>query len=83
MPPPVPEDSADIELLVHDLRTALTVASMGIQLAMRRVAADEVPGQERAIAGLVASLAAINTAAERTQSLIDLLHDSRAGDSPS
>ena len=83
MPPPVAEDSADIELLVHDLRTALTVASMGIQLAMRRVAADEVPGQERAIAGLVASLAAINTAADSAQSLVDVLRDLRAGESPS
>jgi len=83
VPPPVPEDSADIELLVHDLRTALTVASMGIQLAIRRVTADEVPGQERATAGLVAALAAIDTAAARTQSLIDVLRESQAGERPS
>jgi hypothetical protein len=79
VPPPVPEESADIEMLAHDLRTALTVASMGIQLAMRRVAADEYPGQERAIAGLVAALGAIDAAVTCTQSLIDGIRESKAG----
>ena len=79
MPPPVPEESPDIELLAHDLRTSLTVASMGVQMAMRRVAADEYPGQERAIAGLAAALAAIDAAVARTQDLIDCIHDSQLG----
>ncbi len=77
MPPPVPEDH-DIELLTHNLRTALTVASMGVQVAMRRVATDEFPGQERATAGLVAALAAIDAAVACTQSLIDGIRDSQA-----
>ncbi len=80
MPPPVPENPADIDLLVHDLRTALTVASMGIQLAMRRMAADEHPGTERATAGLVAALTSIDAAAVCTQSLIDLIRDTPAGE---
>jgi signal transduction histidine kinase len=78
VPPPVPEESPDIELLAHDLRTALTVASMSIQMAMRRVAADEYPGQERATAGLVAALAAIDAAVARTQDLIDCVRESRS-----
>ena len=79
MPPPVPEETPDIERLAHDLRTALTVASMGIQMAMRRVAAGEYPGQEQATAGLVAALAAIDAAVAATQSLIDGIQDSQPG----
>ena len=52
---------------------------MGVQMAMRRVAADEYPGQERAIAGLAAALAAIDAAVARTQDLIDCIHDSQLG----
>lgn len=82
MPPPVPEDSNDIDInvLAHDLRTALTVASMGIQMAMRRVAADEYPGQERATTSLVAALAAIESAVVSTQTLIDGIRASQAED---
>jgi hypothetical protein len=82
VPPPVPENPTDVDALAHDLRTALTVASMGIQMAMRRVAADEYPGQERATTSLIAALAAIQSAVDCTQALIDGIRDSRAGERP-
>ena len=82
MPPPVPDNAADIDLLAHDLRTALTVASMGVQLAMRRVAADEFPGQERTASSLVSALAAIEAAVACTQSLIDGIREAQAGERP-
>ena len=82
MPPPVPENPIDIDVLAHDLRTALTVASMGIQMAMRRVAADEYPGQERATASLITALGAIESAVDCTQALIDGIRESQAGGHP-
>jgi signal transduction histidine kinase len=82
VPPPDPANPTDPEALAHDLRTALTVASMGIQMAMHRVAADEYPGQERATDSLVAALAAIESAVACTQSLIDGIRASQAGERP-
>lgn len=82
MSPPVPDKPTDVDALAHDLRTALTVASMGIQMAMRRVAADEYPGQERATTSLIAALAAIESAVASTQSLIDGIREAQAGERP-
>ena len=49
-------------------------------MAMRRVAADEFAGQDRAAAGLEAALEAIDAAVTSTQTLIDGIRTAKGDD---